>query len=472
MHRFEATLLAGLCTAAAATAQETYWIANRASNDIMEVSPWGSIRDRVDMGTALRSAHVAPDGKVWVVRFIQGTFDIVDPATHTITPIVAPGTPFDIAFDAQGTAWITASTLVANYDATGNLIQTYPLTATSPLGIAIDTAGNKWIAHRTTPASVSRIDTTGAVTNHPLVGAPTAFLPVRVAADFRGLLAPSHIWVCGDGPSHLFELDDTGATLTFYTPPATALSNLAIAPNGNVWMGNTGGTLLEIDAANGNVLSTYQQTPSSVLGIAFDLQGKLWATQRLTFSGVGPPCEVRRIDPATGNIEVPGVLQYGTHSGIGTQSALSTPYNYALVVAPFADDDGDGEVNYAEVTNATNARDALSNSTFHAQTTGITQIGNTPTIDVRTDASRFWIMAFGFGLVPAGSGYTSPGITGEFVMSPSLLLPVNLAGIGPTSVPFPIPNSTGFQGLEFFMQGIHAGAAGTAFTNVTGLLIW
>jgi streptogramin lyase len=467
------TLLAFAAAAAAtAHAQETYWIANRASLDIMELSPWGSIRDRIDMNTALRSAHVAPDGKVWVVRFIQGTFDIVNPTTRSITPVPAPGNPFDVAFDAQGTAWMTAGTVVANFDANGVLIQTYALAAPAPLGIAIDPAGNKWIAHRTNPASVSKIDPSGTVTNHPLSGAPATFLPVRVAPDFRGLLQPSHIWVVGDGPSHLFELDDNGTTLNMYLPPATALANIAVAPNGNLWLGNTGGTLLEIDRNNGSVLSTFVQSPSSVLGLAFDLGGKLWATQRLTFSGVGPPCEVRRIDPATGSIEVPGVLQYGGYSGIGTQSALSTPYNYALVVAPFADDDGDGEVNFAEVMQATNPRDALSNSKFHAQSTGITRIGNTPTIDVTTPPTTFWMMAFGFGLVAPGSGYTDPTITGEFRLNPALILPVNLSGIGNTSIPFPIPNSPVFTGMEFFMQGFHIGTGGIGFTNITGLLIW
>ncbi len=466
------TLLAAAALVAALPAQETYWIANRASQDIMEVSPWGSIRDRIAMGTALRSAHVAPDGKVWVVRFIQGTFDIVDPATRSITPILAQGNPYSVAFDAQGTAWMTSGTVVANYDANGTLIQTYTLGASAPLGITIDTAGNKWIAHRANPASVSKIDAQGVVTNHQLVGAPSTFLPVRIVADFRGLLQPSHIWVVGDGPSHLFEVDENGNTLNMYVPPGTGLSQLVVAPDGNLWLGNSGGTLLEVDSSNGSVLSTYLQSPSSVLGLAFDLGGKLWATQRLTFSGVGPPCEVRRIDPDTGAIEVPGVLRFGGNDGIGTQSSLSTPYEYALVVAPFADDDGDGEVNYAEVLQASNARDPLSNSTFHAQSTGVTQVGNTPTIDVTTPASTFWLMAFGFGLVPRGSGYTNPAITGEFTLNPTQILPVNLSGIGNTSIPFPIPNSTAFAGLEFFMQGVHIGTGGTGFTNVTGLLIW
>lgn len=81
-------------------------------------------------------------------------------------------------------------------------------------------------------------------------------------------------------------------------------------------------------------------------------------------------------------------------------------------------------------------------------------------------------MAFGFGLVPSSSGYTNPAITGVFTLDPALILPVNLSGIGSTSIPFPIPNNIAFAGLEFFMQGVHIGPTGNGFTNVTGLLVW
>ncbi len=455
-----------------AVAQETYWIANRASMDIMEVSPWGSVLRRINMNTALRSAHVAPDGKIWVVRFIQSTFDIVNPTTGSITSITSPASPFDVAFDDQGTAWMTMGSLVVNYDANGQLIQSYTLPLAAALGITIDTGGNKWIAHRVAPASVSRIDPTGAIANFPLAGPPSTFLPVRAVADFRGLLQPSHIWVVGDGPSHLVELNDAGLTLNDYLPPATALANLAVAPDGNLWTGNTGGTLLEIDSSNGSVLATYQQVPSSVLGISFDPAGNLWVTQRLTFSGVGPPCEVRRVNRTTGAIEVPGVLQFGSFVSSGTQSALSTPYTYSLVAAPFTDLDGDGDANFVEVQNGTSPTDPMSNSNFHVKTGGTTSIGSSPTIDVATGAGTFWMITFAFGRVPVGSGYTDPAFVGEFGLDPSLTLPVTMSGVGPTSRPFVIPNDPSFQGIQFFMQGLHAGPPALSFTNISGLLIW
>src|SRR5688572_5441188 len=91
--------IAGLCMPA--LAQETFWIANRASSDIMQISAWGSVLQRVPTPTTLRHAVTAPDGKVWIVRFIQATFDIYDPVANTMTPIASPaGSISNIAFDA------------------------------------------------------------------------------------------------------------------------------------------------------------------------------------------------------------------------------------------------------------------------------------------------------------------------------------------------------------------------------------
>ncbi|MDO8349025.1 MAG: hypothetical protein Q7T30_02225, partial [Planctomycetota bacterium] len=172
-------------------AQESYWIANRASSDIMKISAWGSVLARIAMPTTLRSAHVAPDGKVWVVRFIQGTFDIVDPVANTITPVPSTlGSPYSIAFDAQGNGWVSGGTGVQQFTPNGTPIQAFPLTATSPLGITIDGAGNKWIAHLS--RSVTRIDPTGAVTNFTMPGVTVS--PTAIIADYRGILAPSHLW--------------------------------------------------------------------------------------------------------------------------------------------------------------------------------------------------------------------------------------------------------------------------------------
>ncbi len=454
-----------------AVAQETYWIANRASNDIMEVTPWGSVLQRIAMGTSLRSAHVAPDGKIWVVRFIQGTLDIVDPVTSTITPVTSTlGSPYFIAFDNQGTAWVSGGTGVQNFAANGTLIQAYPLTATAPLGITIDASGNKWIAHRATPASVSRIDPSGAVVNFPLPGVTTQ--PTALVADFRGLFNPSHIWIVGDGAGELVEVDDQGNLLNIYPTGLTSVGSVTFDLAGNIWVGSFGGgAVAQIDRTTGATLSAYTLSPS-VLGLNFDSYGRLWATARVTFSGVGPPCEVRRVDPASGVIEVPGVLQSGAFAAAGTQSPISTPYQYSLVVAPIGDLDGDGDANFAEIQNGTSPTDPASNGNCHIDSRGAASVGSTPVFDVKAGAGTFWLFALSFGLVPVGSGYTNPAFTGELRLDPALALPVTLSGVGNASLPLAIPLDPAFAGLQFFTQGFRVGAGGQAFTNIGGLLIW
>ena len=205
--------------------RESYWIANRASQDIMEVDACGEVIRAINMGTGLRSAHLAPDGKVWVVRFIQSTVDIVDPTSPapTITNVTfSQGSAFQIAFDQGGNAWVSGGSGVEQFDPNGNSLQAIPLASPAPLGITVDADDNKWVAHRVSPGVVSRIDgTTGAVTTINV--ASLAMQPVQVLADFRGLFQSSHIWVLGDSSSDVEEYDAAGVFQRSFTLPSGAI---------------------------------------------------------------------------------------------------------------------------------------------------------------------------------------------------------------------------------------------------------
>lgn len=470
--RFLPPLLAAATAAVPVLAQESYWIANRASSDILQISAWGSVRNRIAMPTTLRSAHTAPDGKVWVVRFGQPTFDIVDPATATISPVASTlGSPYEIAFDSAGDGWVSGGTGVQHYAANGTLVQAFPLSAAAPLGITVDSSGNKWIAHRATPASVTRIDPQGVVTNFPLTG--VTMMPVKVIADYRGLLAPSHIWVIGDGTAQLVELDDQGTLLHNYTLPLSAESSLTFDVAGRIWVGSTAASnnLLQIDQNSGAVLNTLTSTAGAI-GLATDSFGRVLATARVTFSGVGPPCEVHRFDPATGAMEVPTLLQYGSFNAAGTQSSVSTPFQYALVVAPFGDLDGDGEPNVSEVLAGTSPIDRWSSSICSVNTTGISSIGNSPVFGVQTGAGSFWLLTFSWGLVAPGAGLTLPGFGGELLLDPGLGLGATVSGIGASGLPLAIPNDPSYQGFELFTQGFVLAGSALQFTNVSGLKFW
>jgi streptogramin lyase len=463
------TLLAFTLLTAPAFAQSSYWIANRASSDIMRVSEWGSVLERVATPATLRGSTTAPDGKVWVVRFIQATFDIYDPATATFTPVVLPsGSAYAIAFDAAGHGWVTnGASAVHEYDAAGTFVATYTLTAGAALGIAVDQGGNKWIAHRVSPGSVSRIDPTGAVTNFPIAGVG-ALLPIGIVADYRGLLQQSHLWITGDSAATLVEMDaSTGATLNVYpVPPTSTAYPPTFDLQGRIWVSSFGnGTVVQIDQTNGAVLQSLSMAPNNI-GISTDNLGRIRLASRVTFSGVGPPCEVRRVNSTTGALEIPTKLQFGASVATGTQWQLNTQFQYCLVVNQLGDLDGDGEANFSEILNGTSPIDQWSNSLFSVESFGVTQNGSTPTFEVRT--ASLWIVAFALSRIPPTP---IPGFGGLLQLDPTTIV-LSSAGVGNGSLPIAIPPDPALAGFEFFAQGVRFNGVGFDFQNLTGMLVW
>jgi streptogramin lyase len=459
------TILAFSLLTAPALAQSSYWIANRGSSDIMRVSEWGSVLERVATPTTLRGCTTAPDGKVWIVRFIQATFDIYDPATATLTPVVLPsGSAFAIAFDAAGHGWVTnGATAVHEYDASGTFVATYTTTVGASLGITVDQSGNKWIAHRASPPSVSRIDPSGTVTNFPIVGAPAALLPTGLIADYRGLLNPSHIWVTGDSSATLCELDATGATLAVYPGmPASTSAPPTFDINGRIWVSSFGnGTVLQIDQTNGAVLQTLSIAPNGI-GISTDNLGRI----RLVARTAVAPCEVRRVNPTSGALEIPTKLQLGAFLASGTQWMLSTQFQYCLVVNQLGDLDGDGEANYSEIINGTSPIDARSNSFFSVESFGVTVNGGTPSFEVKSTA--LWIVAFALSTIPPTP---VPGFGGLLQVNPGSVV-LTTAGVGNGSLPIAIPPNPALAGFEFFAQGVTFNGVGFDFQNLSGMLVW
>lgn len=291
-------------------------------------------------------------------------------------------------------------------------------------------------------------------------------LPVTIVADFRGLFMSSHIWVIGDSSGDLVELDAAGNTLHIYPSGATSASGLTFDLSGNIWVCSSAGALVNIDSTNGNVINTFTLSPGAI-ALATDSQGRVLATTRVTFSGVGPPCEVRRIDPATGSVEVPGYLHFASFDGSGTQSAISTPFQYSLVVDPIGDLDGDGEVNYVEITGGTSPIDAASTSTFRVETFGTTAIGNSPTVAVQASATTLWVLGYSLGLIPPTP---VPGFNGQLVIDPTLLVTTTF-GVGNGSASVAIANDPTLVGFEFFVQGVTV-AATLDFQNASGIKVW
>ncbi len=467
--RFTNVVLATtLATLPALTAQESYWVASRRTNDLHQVDPGGNILNTVTLSVNLRSAHQAPDGKVWVVRYIMPTFDIYDPATGIATPVTAAsGNPYSIAFDAAGHAWVSGGSSVEEFDANGNPLNSYLLSAGSPLGICVDNGGNKWIAHRTSPASISRIDgTTGVVTNH-LFGTTTNMQPVDVIADYRDFTTsqPSHIWVIGDGSGDIAEFDAQGNFLNLYPTSFSSISGITPDLDGDLWIVNRSGSLAEYDTA-GNQLNSFALPTTDALGVSVDFLNRVWVTDRVTFnctSAPCPPCLIHRVDPATGTVEVPA------ETGIGTQDQLSTMFEYAMIVDPLGDLDGDSAPNAIEAVNRLSPLDPQS-LTLSVSTTGSSQLGGNLSIDFFTSGASTTSSA----LFSAGTSapQTFPGLVGSLLIA--LPAPVSLpVQAGAYSVPLAIPNDPALADIAVYLQAvIVSGPNGPEFANRTSFRTW
>jgi streptogramin lyase len=437
-------------------AQETYWLAG--TGGVKHVDVTGALLQTVPP-TSTRDVAVAPDGKVWIIASGLTILNADGTPFRTVTPSTGIS-PYDLAFDSRGHAWVSGGTAgVEEFDAAGNSQGTVALLATNGLGITVDAQDNKWIAHRNgPPGTLSRIDgTTRAVTNHAMP-AGSLILPIKVYADARGLLQPSHIWVLGDnrGAGEICEFDATGAALNRYILDATGRfqwmsGNIdATGRTTHMWVGDWGnGNLYRVDVATG--IGTNFPQGAAVRGVTFDGFGKLWVV-----SGTGATGVLRRVDPTTGNAEVNAAVQ--------PTGAMSTRWQFASTVNPLGDLDGDGASNFGELINGSSPFDACSTPSASIQVDGSTAIGGSATIVVRASASDVTGLAFATSTTPVG--FTLPGVACSLRLSPLTLASVVIPVTGAVNLPVTIPNNPSLVGASLYVQGLNVGAL--TFTNVPG----
>jgi streptogramin lyase len=461
-------IAATLFLASAGMAQDAYWVANRTSNTLSLVRPWGQVAQTVNTTTNLRRVVVAPDGKLWVVRFIQAQFDIHDASGAFLTTVTNPtGSVYDVAFDKFGHAWVSGGSQIHEYDANGVLQPTtYAVTAAAPLGISVDADGNKWIAHRVSPGVLSRIDaTTGAVTSYPVNA--VGMMPTVAFSDYRGVGVSSHIWVIGDSSGQVAEFDVTGTQLNTFSSTITSISSFAQDfVTGDYFIGSFGATGPIARMTPAGVVSTVITNGGACLGLNFDSFGRLLVTTRFTAPVLS---EVRRWNISSPALEVIATV------GTATQSAASTRRDFALLVDPLGDADGDGISNNAEIFGGTSPWDPQSNALTSMNTVGPTASGSTFGISVFAPAAASTAIAAAGGTVSPGLVFA--GFNGALFLDPALLIldPVTTSPIlfltsGTTVLPIGIP--PGFAGTLAFIQGATVDVTGAYFTNLTGLYVY
>jgi sugar lactone lactonase YvrE len=358
-------------SAVAYDAAGNIYVADTANNTIRKISPAGSVSTLAGLaghagsmdGIGLAARFSGPTG---VALDAAGSVYVTDTGNHTIRKISADGSVATLA----GTSGSSGSSDGAAGAARFN----------SPAGIAIDAAGNLYVAD-TNNLLIRKIDSTGTVSTMAGLagvagtvdgqgGAARFNGPHGIAVDSSGTVYVSDTWHFPQ--SHTDSVNSTirkvsptgqvttlaglagttgrsdgaGTAARFYYP-----SGLAVDASGNLYVADTFNSLIR-KVTPGGVVSTFGGgTAGSADGIGASA-GFLYpagiaidASGNLAIADTGN-ATVRRIDSSGRISTVAGLAaQYGTQDGPSASARLNGPYGLAA--------DAQGNVYVADSFSAT-----------------------------------------------------------------------------------------------------------------------
>ena len=232
----------------------------------------------LDAGGNLYVADFAATGKILI--FAPGHTTPL----RTITGLVGPG--FGLAVDASGDVFVTEYLTqdVKEFTPAGGSTPSRTLNATTspigidkPAGLAIDSAGNLYVANNGGTIGVSIYAPGTSTTPKAVVNA--------------GMTTPSQL--AFDASGNLFVANNGGSSVTEYKPPfgnsstvfrtfsssnTTTPYSVAVDTSNNVWVGQaSGGHVVEF-SSSATVLRTISGYAMAVYGITMDTSGNAYVT--------------------------------------------------------------------------------------------------------------------------------------------------------------------------------------------------
>ena len=199
-------------------------------------------------------------------------------------------TPYGIAIDASGNAWVTNETgsALSELSPIGSLLAS-PTTAglAGAQGVAIDRSGNVWVANTAGNSVVKFTLTGGAVTS---INSYTA----------GGIAAPSAIAL--DSSSNAFVANFNGNSVTGLTSAGVALggspftgssnnitvpAGIAVSPAGNVYVTSGNGSIVSLSNSGAFAATLNDGTLQGPTGVAVDATGRILATGFTTGASIG-----------------------------------------------------------------------------------------------------------------------------------------------------------------------------------------
>ncbi len=266
-------------------------------------------------------------GSVWVPNTGDGTLSRVDATTNAVMATIRYGPAgqlgdfYDSAAFGHGSVWVASdehATVTRIDPATNQVIATIPV-ASRPAQITV-TDGAVWVAHFLQPLA-TRIDpVTSTATQHTVGGdAPLA----GAAGD------GATIWLLGNQPQTLFQLDATGRELVHADATPTARQARTFL---GAWWAAVGEGGVWTTHPNQNVVTRSDQTTGALAATVPVEQGRLFGVA----AGGGAVWAVTdealvRIDPAGGKVVAKAVFPKASpvgFTGVTTGSGAVWATNY------------------------------------------------------------------------------------------------------------------------------------------------
>lgn len=199
-------------------------------------------------------------------------------------------TPYGIAIDAAGDAWVTneTGTAVSELSASGSLLASPTATGLAGAqGIAVDRSGNVWVANTAGNSVIKFAVSSGNVTGSSAFTAGGIAAPAAIALD-----SASNAFVANFNGNSVTGLNSSGTALN--NSPFTGSSGnitvpgaIAVGPNGTVYVTSGIGSVINLSNA-GVYLSTLNDgTLQGPAGVAVDTSGNILATGFTTGASVG-----------------------------------------------------------------------------------------------------------------------------------------------------------------------------------------
>lgn len=199
-------------------------------------------------------------------------------------------TPYGIAIDALGNAWVTNETgsAVSELSASGSLLASPTATGlTGAQGIAVDRSGNVWVANTAGNSVVEFTLTSGSVTGTNSYTGGGISAPSAIALD-----SASNAFVSNFNGNSVTGLTSAGAALS--GSPFTGSSNnisvpsaIAVSPAGHVYVTSGSGSIVNLSNTGAFASTLNDGTLQGPVGVAVDGAGRILATGFTTGTSVG-----------------------------------------------------------------------------------------------------------------------------------------------------------------------------------------